>query len=112
MVVSEALRKYPPLGFLNRKTMQTYEVPNSNIVLEKDTPIYIPMLALHYDPEYFPEPDKFDPERFNEENKRNMPACVYFPFGEGPHTCIGEEIDFNCYIKTELILPITRKIKR
>ncbi|KYN40636.1 Cytochrome P450 6k1 [Trachymyrmex septentrionalis] len=89
MVVSETLRKYPPLGFLNRKTMETYQIPNFNLVLEKDTPVYIPMLALHYDPEYFPNPEKFDPERFNEENKRNMPSCVYFPFGDGPHACIG-----------------------
>ncbi|XP_077262105.1 cytochrome P450 6k1-like isoform X2 [Temnothorax americanus] len=89
MVVSETLRKYPSLGFLNRMAMQTYKVPNSNLVLEKGTPVYIPMLGLHYDPEYFPEPHKFDPERFNEENKRNRPSCVYFPFGEGPHVCIG-----------------------
>ncbi|KYM81489.1 Cytochrome P450 6k1 [Atta colombica] len=89
MVVSETLRKYPPLGFLNRNTMETYQIPNFNLVLEKDTPIYIPMLALHYDPKYFPNPEKFDPERFNEENKRNIPSCVYFPFGDGPHSCIG-----------------------
>ncbi|XP_036147957.1 cytochrome P450 6k1 [Monomorium pharaonis] len=89
MVIAEALRKYPPLGFLNRKAMQTYKIPNSNLVLEKGTPVYIPMLGLHYDPQYFPDPDKFDPERFSEENKRNIPSCVYFPYGEGPHACIG-----------------------
>ncbi|KYN13096.1 Cytochrome P450 6k1 [Trachymyrmex cornetzi] len=89
MVISETLRKYPPLGFLNRKTMETYQIPNFNLVLEKDMPVYIPMHALHYDPEYFPNPEKFDPKRFNEKNKRNMPSCVYFPFGDGPHACIG-----------------------
>ncbi|KAG5328855.1 CP6K1 protein, partial [Acromyrmex heyeri] len=89
MVISETLRKYPPLGFLNRKTMETYQIPNFNLVLEKDTPVYIPVFALHYDPEYFPNPEKFDPERFNKENKCNMPSCVYLPFGDGPHMCIG-----------------------
>lgn len=111
MVMSEILRKYPPVGFLNRKTMETYQIPNFNLVLEKDMPVYIPMLALHYDSEYFPNPEKFDPERFNEENKRNMPSCVYFPFGDGPHVCIGEEINFNYHIKERLKLPITREIK-
>ncbi|KAL6418467.1 hypothetical protein ACFW04_012069 [Cataglyphis niger] len=92
MVVSETLRMYPPLGYLNRMPSETYKVPNFDLVIEKDTPIYIPMLGLHYDPEYFPNPNKFDPERFNEENKRDRPACVYFPFGEGPRACIGEKI--------------------
>nr|XP_012224505.1 PREDICTED: cytochrome P450 6k1-like [Linepithema humile]XP_012224506.1 PREDICTED: cytochrome P450 6k1-like [Linepithema humile]XP_012224507.1 PREDICTED: cytochrome P450 6k1-like [Linepithema humile] len=89
MVVSEILRKYPPLPFLDRVTTNTYKVPDSDLVLEKDTPIYVSMLGMHYDPEYFPDPEKFDPERFNEENKRNIPSCAYFPFGEGPHSCIG-----------------------
>jgi len=111
MVVSETLRKYPPLGFLNRNTMKTYQIPNFNLVLEKDTPIYIPMLALHYDPEYFPNPEKFDPERFNEDNKRNIPSCVYFPFGDGPHSCIGKAIDFNYDIKKRLKLLITHEIE-
>ncbi|KMQ85242.1 cytochrome p450 6k1, partial [Lasius niger] len=88
MVVSETLRMYPTLPFLDRVTTETYKMPNSDLVLEKDTPIYISMLGMHYDPEYFPDPDKFDPERFNEENKHNIPSCAYFPFGEGPHACI------------------------
>jgi len=97
MVVSETLRKYPPLPFLDRVATSTYKVPNSNVVVEKNTPVYISMLGVHYDPEYFPDPDKFDPERFNEENKRNIPSCVYFPFGEGPRACIGKKINYTTY---------------
>lgn len=89
MVVSEVLRKYPPLPFLDRVTGEDYKVPGSDLVLEKGTPVYISMTGLHYDPEYFPDPQKFDPERFNEENKKNRPGFVYFPFGDGPHVCIG-----------------------
>ncbi|KAM0726147.1 Cytochrome P450 6k1 [Formica fusca] len=92
MVVSEALRMYPTLPFLDRVTMQTYKMPNSDLILEKGTPIYISMLGMHFDPEYFPDPHKFDPERFNEENKRNRPSCVYFPFGDGPRACIGTRL--------------------
>lgn len=95
MVISEVLRKYPPLPFLDRLATNTYKIPDFDLVVEKDTPIYISMVGLHYDPKYFPDPNKFDPERFNEENKRHIPSCVYFPFGEGPHACIGEEIDTN-----------------
>lgn len=90
MVVSETLRMYPILPFLDRVATDTYKVPNSDLIIEKGTPIYISMLGMHYDPEYFPNPDKFDPERFSEENKRNIPSCVYLPFGDGPHACIGE----------------------
>ncbi|KMQ86586.1 cytochrome p450 6k1 [Lasius niger] len=95
MVINETMRMYPSLPFLNRMPNETYKVPNSDLLIEKGTPVYIPMLGLHYDPEYFPNPDKFDPQRFNEENKRNRPSCVYIPFGEGPRMCIGEEINFD-----------------
>lgn len=50
----------------------------------------ISMIGMHYDPRYFPNPKKFDPERFNEVNKKNRRGYVYFPFGEGPHVCIGK----------------------
>jgi len=44
----------------------------------------IPVLALHHDPKYYPEPDRFDPERFNENEKKKRYHYVYFPFGESP----------------------------
>lgn len=92
MVLLEVMRLYPPLGFLNRHVMVDYKIPDTDIVLEKGTPIFIPSLGLHYDPQYFPDPYKFDPERFSKENKRTIPSCVYLPFGDGPHSCIGEWI--------------------
>lgn len=95
MVVSESLRMYPSLPFLDRTVTEAYKVPNSDLVLEKGTPIYISVTGMHYDPQYYPDPDKYDPERFNEENKRNRPSCVFLPFGDGPHACIGEDIGFN-----------------
>jgi len=83
---------YPILPFLDRVSTETYKMPNCDFVLEKGMPVYISMLGMHYDPEYFPDPEKFNPERFSEENKRNILPCTYFPFGEGPRICIGEEI--------------------
>nr|XP_003701310.1 PREDICTED: cytochrome P450 6k1-like [Megachile rotundata] len=92
MVISETLRKYPPLAFLDRVTSEDYKVPNSDLVLEKGTPVYIPMMGIHRDPEYYPDPDKYDPLRFTEENKQKRPNFTYFPFGEGPHICIGSRL--------------------
>lgn len=88
-VIWESLRKYPSLPFLDRVASHDYTVPKTGLVIEKGTPVYIPMLGLHYDPEYFPDPEKYDPERFNEENKRKQAPYVYLPFGGGPRNCIG-----------------------
>ena len=90
MVVSETLRKYPPLGFLDRVCLADYKVPNSDLVIEKDTPVFISVIGSHYNPEYFPNPEKFDPLRFTEEAKNSRPSYVYFPFGDGPRVCIGQ----------------------
>lgn len=49
----------------------------------------IPIYGLHHDPKHFPDPEKFDPERFSEENKHNIAPNTYLPFGVGPRNCIG-----------------------
>lgn len=95
MVVHETMRLFPVLPVIDREAMQPYKIPNFDLVIEKHTPIFISLLGLHYDPEYFPNPEKFDPERFNEENRNNIPSCVYMPFGEGPRKCIGKNIIFQ-----------------
>lgn len=88
-VVSETLRKYPPVPVLNREVTQKYQVPDTAWLLEKGTSVIIPVLALHYDPQYFPQPQRFDPERFSEEQKNSRHDFVYLPFGDGPRICIG-----------------------
>lgn len=60
-----------------------------NLQLEKGDTIWIPVFGIHHDPEYYAEPEKFDPERFNDENKRNIKPYTYLPFGVGPRNCIG-----------------------
>lgn len=60
------------------------------MVVEKGTVVIIPLVSLHRDEEYYPEPDKFDPERFNDFNKGLIPPNVYMPFGYGPRICIGK----------------------
>ncbi|XP_049788050.1 probable cytochrome P450 6a14 [Schistocerca cancellata] len=88
-VVAETLRKYPPLPVLNRESNAVYKIPDSDVVLDKGTPVVIPVYGLHHDPEIYPDPERFDPERFSEEQKAQRHPYVYLPFGEGPRICIG-----------------------
>lgn len=86
---SEALRKYPPATGTQRIAKEDYQVPNTKIVLEKGTSVTIPIYAIHHDPEIYPNPEKYDPDRFStiEVNKRHQ--FSFMPFGEGPRICIG-----------------------
>ncbi|XP_049832528.1 probable cytochrome P450 6a13 [Schistocerca gregaria] len=88
-VVSETLRKYPPGALLGRKNIRRYQFPDNGPTLEEGTSLIVPVYALHHDPKYFPEPERFDPERFSEEVKAERNPYVYLPFGEGPRHCIG-----------------------
>ncbi|KAL2728168.1 cytochrome P450 9e2-like, partial [Vespula maculifrons] len=95
MIMNETLRKYPPAIFLDRVCVKQTVIPSSlpngkDFTIEPDTSIWIPSFGFHHDPKYFPDPEKFDPERFNEENKQNIIPYTYLPFGMGPRRCIGE----------------------
>jgi cytochrome P450 len=81
MVVSETLRKYPPINVVTRKCTKEYQIPNSKLVVPKGTQVTIPIYSLQRDPQYFPEPDKFDPERFSSENIHKIRPFTYLPFG-------------------------------
>lgn len=89
MVISETLRKYPPLPNLTRLCTKEYKVPDSNIVVREGESVMIPIIGIHYDPEFYSEPEKFDPTRFTEENKSRRPQFAFLPFGEGPRVCLG-----------------------
>ncbi|KRT81631.1 cytochrome P450 [Oryctes borbonicus] len=88
-VVNETLRKYPIVPFVMRACTKDYRVPDSNATISKGMKVFISTLGIHRDPAYYPNPDKFDPERFSDENKSNIPNNAYIPFGEGPRICIG-----------------------
>lgn len=86
--VKETLRKYPGLPLLNRECTNDYQVPNSKVVIKKGTQVIIPLLGYVMDPKYFPDPERYEPERFCGERK-NYDEDAYYPFGEGPRNCIG-----------------------
>jgi cytochrome P450 family 6 len=85
---------YPLTTFLNRSTTTKYTFEETGFTLDKDVSILVPVAGLHFDPEYFPDPEKYDPERFSEENKNKILPYTFLPFGDGPRNCIGT-ITFN-----------------
>ncbi|XP_029732068.2 probable cytochrome P450 9f2 [Aedes albopictus] len=94
MVVSESLRKWPPAVLADRYCTKDYHYKDSagSFVIEKGKSIWIPSIAIHNDPRYYPNPEKFDPERFSEENRANINPYAYMPFGAGPRNCIGSRL--------------------
>ncbi|KAL5292988.1 hypothetical protein ACFFRR_011635 [Megaselia abdita] len=88
-VVKETLRKYSILPNLVRMPIEDYPVPNSNFVIEKGVSLVIPVDAIMNDPEIYPDPEKFDPERFTRENIESRHQMTWLPFGDGPRNCIG-----------------------
>jgi len=96
LVFTETLRKHPIVPFLDRKCFSDYKLPspagNGTITLPAGTGVLVSVLGIQHDPQYFPEPGIFDPDRFTEESKRSRPKYTYIPFGEGPRMCIGNTI--------------------
>ncbi|CAF4959474.1 unnamed protein product [Pieris macdunnoughi] len=87
-VVKETLRLYSPMGWLDRVASQDYQI-DEKLTIKKGTPVYVNAIGMQYDPDYFPEPLKYDPERFMPGNEKNIKPFTYLPFGEGPRICIG-----------------------
>ncbi|CAD7079518.1 unnamed protein product [Hermetia illucens] len=88
-IISESLRKYPPVVNLIRQPFKDYRVPGTKIILEKGTSVFIPVFSIHRDPEIFPNPDVFDPDRFTPEQMKSRHPMSFLGFGEGPRNCIG-----------------------
>ncbi|ALC41930.1 Cyp6a23 [Drosophila busckii] len=88
-VVMETLRKYPVLPHLTRQTNSDYSPVNPQHYIQKGTIVVIPALGIHFDPDIYPAPHKFQPERFTESEIAARPACTWLPFGDGPRNCIG-----------------------
>lgn len=91
-VLSEAMRKFPPIGYLTRQCMQDTVLPVGNIKVDKGTKVFMPIFHIHHDPKYYPEPDVFDPERFSKDGQQPLSDTFYMPFGRGGRICIGARL--------------------
>lgn len=93
-VMSEAMRYHPILLFVDRVCGETFELPPAlpgarPFKLERGMNIWFPVKAIHHDPKYFENPEKFDPDRFLRDGKSIASSGAYMPFGMGPRKCIG-----------------------
>ncbi|XP_029669936.1 cytochrome P450 6a8-like, partial [Formica exsecta] len=88
-VFKETLRKYPPTTFLTRQSTSSYTFDGTTLNIPKDQKVWIPVFAIHRDPDIYPKPDVFDPERFTDETVQARHAMHYLPFGDGSRNCIG-----------------------
>ena len=89
MVLAESMRLYPPAWAIGRRAIEPFEargytIPARSVVLMSQ---YI----THRDPRFFPDPERFDPERWTPEAQATRPKFSYFPFGGGTRVCIGEQ---------------------
>nr|DAB41785.1 TPA_inf: cytochrome P450 CYP332A12 [Heliconius hecale] len=87
--IHETLRKYPPVSYLDRYCAEDYKL-NDKVTVKKGTPVFVNLVALHYNEKYYPEPKKWNPERFRDISEGNNMEYTFMPFGEGPRYCIGK----------------------
>ncbi|GAB1602229.1 cytochrome P450 3A8-like [Argonauta hians] len=85
--MNETLRMYPIATSVDRLCRKTCTI--KNVKIEEGMAVRIAVDALHYDPKYWPEPEKFIPERFSEEGKAQQEPFTFIPFGGGPRVCLG-----------------------
>jgi cytochrome P450 len=88
MVLSEAMRLYPPVWIVARRNPNPWSL--GNYILPPGSFIFVSQYLIQRDPRFFSEPERFDPERWTPEMAAQRPKYSYFPFGGGPRQCIGE----------------------
>ena len=91
MVLCESMRMFPPGFSIIRECNHTCAVADG-IIIEKGYDIIFPTYLIHHNPNYWQNPDVFDPERFNPSNEQSYPTFAYLSFGEGPRNCIGKRL--------------------
>ncbi|CAG2180351.1 unnamed protein product [Oppiella nova] len=91
-VINETLRLAPSLTRIQRECVQDYKLGNTGITIPKGASIEIYPYAIHRDPEYWPNPNDFIPDRFLEPTHH---PYAFIPFGGGPRLCIGQRFALN-----------------
>jgi cytochrome P450 len=86
-VFKEAMRLYPPIFLFGRVAIE--DAPLGDYTVPKGTVVLVSPYALHRRPSLYPDPERFDPDRFTPEEEARRPKSAYIPFSAGPRTCIG-----------------------
>src|SRR5438132_1171833 len=103
MVITEAMRLYPPAWIMGRRALDDYQVGPYTIPARAI--VIISQYVMHHDMRYFPDPFRFDPERWTPEARASRPQFSYFPFGGGPRLGILE-------LRRQRALRIVRRRRR
>jgi cytochrome P450 len=98
-VFSEALRLYPPAWLITRKSIEADRI--DNIDIPPGALIILSPYTIHRHPEFWQNPEEFNPERFSQGQEKSRPRFAYIPFGGGPRLCIGDQF---AMIEAQLIM--------
>jgi cytochrome P450 len=90
MIWEETLRLYPPAWLLHTRISRSEDILPSGVQLPSGARVFISPWSMHRHPQWFPDPNRFDPERFAPESQVQRPAFSYLPFGGGGRRCLGE----------------------
>jgi len=90
MLIAESMRLYPPAWTIGRRAAQDYAI--GGVRIPAGSLVLVSPYVMHRDRRYFPEPLRFDPERWAPEVNASRPAFAYFPFSAGPRSCLGEHL--------------------
>jgi cytochrome P450 len=104
-VVTEAMRLYPPAWIVGRRAINDY--PLGDYVIPRRGMVFMSPYVMHRDARFFPDPDRFDPDRWMPEMRAALPKFAYFPFGGGARQCIGEQ-----FAMLELVLLVSTIAQR
>lgn len=102
MCFSETLRKYPGGGFVERIANEDYTVRKGGHKIDKGASLLIPIWAIHNDPDIYPEPTRFDPDRMTQEKINKRPQGSFIPFSMGPRACPAQRL-VNLKVKLGII---------
>jgi len=106
MVVKEVMRLYSPSpGLLARRALEDVRI--GGYLLPKGSVVSIMSVIPHHDARWFPQPERFDPSRFDAEAVRDIPRGAYLPFGAGPRVCIG-----SSFASVEITLALAMLLQR
>lgn len=90
MVIKEVLRLYPMVPVFGRTTREDLKLATSNVVIPPGTQVYVTPYFIHRDPEFYPDPEEFNPDNFLPDAVKDRHPFAFVPFSAGPRNCIGQ----------------------
>ncbi|XP_055546905.1 probable cytochrome P450 4d14 [Wyeomyia smithii] len=103
LVIKESLRLLPPVSFIGRRLVEDTEI--NGVIVPAGVDVTVPIYVIHRNPEVYPDPERFDPERFADSTVHRRGPYDYIPFSIGSRNCIGQR-----YALMELKITIIRLV--